>query len=554
MKILRGFFFVLVIFSINAFAQLKNSFSPEQLGKLDSIAVQDVPPNAPGVAIGVVKNGEIVFEKYAGFANLNDNSLIDNSTRFNIASNGKQFTALAVLVLIKEKKLKLSDDIRKFFPNLYPQISKKIIIKNLLNHTSGIRDVYDLWALQGITWWKNSFNNQDVMKMLERQKELNFQPGTKYLYSNTNYILLAEIVSQVSGMTFIEFTNQLFAKLKMPNTSFENDHTKIRGKIGKPYFNFDKWTDYNWIWNVYGDGNIFSTLADQLQWEKIIQTKNNAFLSPDLIEKSQNLPQNSTIRNYGYGLEFGEYKGFPYKFHEGATGAWKATVIRFPNEKLSLVTLTNSGKTIPSDQTRQMADTILGLENQKKTYPTKPEKPGKFTSVEDILGVYQTEDGFTFQFEKRGEDLFLIRFGRNDTKLVRESENIFRQWNDADFKQEFKLNSKGEMEVTSYYTSHAPYTLKRINNDWKGFNYKALEGSFVNNETNVISEVKHISDKKYQIKFANQIRNAILLSPTKLIAENYSIEIINHKKTAITQFFISSDRIQKVRFSRLSNQ
>lgn len=553
MKILIGFFFVLVIFANIAFAQLKNSFSPEQIGKLDSIAVQDVPQNAPGIAVGVVKNGEVIFEKYAGYANLKDNSLIDNSTRFNIASNGKQFTALAVLVLIKDKKLKLSDDIRKFFPDLYPQISKKITIENLLNHTSGIRDVYDLWALQGITWWKKSFNNQDVMKMIEKQKELNFQPGTKYLYSNTNYILLAEIVSKVSGMTFIEFTNQLFTKLNMPNTSFENDYTKIRGKIAKPYFNFDKWTDYNWIWNVYGDGNIFSTLADQLQWEKTIQTKNNTFLSPDLIEKSQKLLQNSTIKNYGYGLEFGEYKGFLYKFHEGATGAWKATVIRFPDENLSLVTLTNSGKTIPSDQTRQMANVILGLENQKNTYLTKPAKSGNFTSVDDILGVYQTENGFTFQFEKRGEDLFLIRFGRNDTKLVRESDNIFQQWNDADFKQEFKLNSKGEMEVTAYYTSHAPYTLRRINSDWKEFNYKALEGKFINNETNVISEIKYISDKKYQIKLANQIRNAILLSPTKFIAENYSIEILKSQKPAITQVFISSDRIRKVRFSRLSN-
>jgi CubicO group peptidase (beta-lactamase class C family) len=551
MKLLTNFFFVLIIFVSIAFAQSKNSFSSEQLNKLDLIATQDVPQNSPGIAVGIVKNGEIIYEKYAGYANLKDNSLIDSSTRFNIASNGKQFTALAILVLIKEGKLKLNDDIRKFFPNLYPEITNKITIENLLNHSSGIRDVYDLWALQGITWWKKTFDNRDAMRLVESQKELNFQPGTKYLYSNTNYILLAEIVSKVSGKTFIEFTNELFTKLTMPNTSFENDYTKIRGKIAKPYFNFDKWTDYNWIWNVYGDGNIFSTMADQLQWEKIIQTEKNAFLSKDLIEKSQSLTPNSTIKNYGYGLEFGDYKGFPYKFHEGATGAWKATVIRFPQEKLSLVTLTNSGKTIPSDQTRQMADVILGLENQKITYPTKPAQAGKFISIDSILGVYQTESDFTFQFEKRGEDLFLIRFGRNDTKLVRDSDNIFRQWNDADFKQEFKLNSKGEMEVTAYYTSHAPYTLKRINSDWSGFDYKALEGKFINNETNVILEVTYISDKNYEVKFADKVGNALLLSPTKLIIDNYSIEISKSAKAAITEFFINSDRIQKVKFSRL---
>lgn len=539
---------IIIIFIIAniTFGQTINSFKQEQLQKLDSIAVQDVPQNAPGIAVGIVKDGKIVYKKYAGYANLKDSQLINESSRFNIASNGKQFTALAILVLARDKKLNLKDDIRKFFPKFYPNISEKITIENLLNHTSGVRDVYDLWSLQGITWWKNSFDNQDVIKLVQEQKELNFKPGTKYLYSNTNYMLLAEIVGKVSGKSFVAFTKELFKKLNMPETSFENDHTKIRGQIAKAYFNFGTWTDYEWIWNVHGDGNNFSTLADQLEWEKIVQTKSNRFLGKDLIEKSQKLTQNSIIKSYGYGLEFGDYKGFSYKFHEGATGAWKATTVRFPSQNISIVTLTNTGKAIPSMQTRQMADVVLGIENTKETFLTKPQAVGSFVSVEDILGIYQNENDFTFQFEKRNDELFLIRFGRNDIKILRESGNVFHQSNDPDFKQEFKRNAKGEMEVTAYYTSHAPYTLRKLNVDWSNFDYKKLEGNFINEETKVVLKFKYLKDKDFEVSYSNKTNKALLISPTKLVMGNYTLEFENN------EILLNSDRIRKVRFKRFN--
>ncbi|MEI7669869.1 MAG: serine hydrolase domain-containing protein [Pseudomonadota bacterium] len=264
---------VFVIANAVSYGQSLNSFTPVQIKLLDSIATQDVPNGAPGIATGIVSNGKIVYEKVAGFANLTDSSLITKDTRFNIASNGKQFTALAILVLIDEKKISLTDDIRKYLPTIYPKLNSKITVENLLNHTSGIRDVYDLWSLQGLTWWEYSFSNKDALELIEKQQELNFNPGTKHLYSNTNYILLTAIVEKVTGKSFVAYTNELFKKLNMPNTSFENDYTKIRGPIAKAYFNFGTWTTYDWIWNICGDGNIFSTLADQLKWEQILQGK-----------------------------------------------------------------------------------------------------------------------------------------------------------------------------------------------------------------------------------------------------------------------------------------
>jgi CubicO group peptidase (beta-lactamase class C family) len=537
-----------LLISAGSYGQTQHTLSDQQIRQLDSISVSDVPKGAPGIASGVVLNGKIVYRKYAGYANLNDSSLIDAQSRFNIASNGKQFTAFAILLLAEQKKLSLHDDIRKFFPKLFSDVTEKISVEHLISHTSGIRDVYDLWALQGITWWKQTLSNTDVLDLLHQQRELNFKPGSTYAYSNSNYILLALIVEKVTGESFVNYTTDMFKKLNMIHTSFESDYQRISGPIARPYFNFDTWFGYNWICNIYGDGNIFSTLEDQLEWEKTIQTKKNAFYSKEIIEKSQQLTPAMYTSQYGYGLEFGNFRNLPYKFHEGSTGAWKATTIRFPNERVSIVTLTNSGKTIPSMQSRQLADVVLNLEQKDKTFRTKPESSGPFVSVNDVVGIYQNEDNFTFTIEKRDTSIFLLRSGRNDTRLEREAANIFHQWNDSDFKQEFTKNEKGELQVTAYYTSHAPYTLIRPLADWSKFDYRALEGSFHNVETDATFTLKYDSQKFYKVVFRGDDALATLVTPDKLIFNNYNLEVLKDSQGKVAALLLSADRIKNVRF------
>lgn len=531
--------------------QAQDYFTPTQVNRLDSIATQDVPKGAPGIATGIVSNGNIVYEKVAGFADLKDSTLITRDTRFNIASNGKQFTAIAILVLIDEKKINLTDDIRKYLPTIYPKLNLKVTIENLLNHTSGIRDVYDLWSLKGLTWWKYTFSNKDVLELIEKQQELNFNPGSKYLYSNTNYILLTAVIEKVMGKSFVAYTNDLFKKLNMPNTSFEDNYKTIRGPIAKAYFNFNTWETYNWIWNVCGDGNIFSTLADQLQWEQILQAKTDNNIKRQIIERSQQLTDNSTIKNYGYGLEFGTYKGLNYKFHEGATGAWKATITRFPSKETSIITLTNTGKSTPNTQTRQMADVVFNLNNDATYIITKPDKVGSFVSDEDMIGIYLTEDNYNFQFEKRDGILYLKRIGRNDVKLEREADNILHQTYDPNFKQEFKRNDKGEMTVTAYYTSHPPYTLTKSISDLTGFKYQSLNGKFINSETNVTVKIKFAGEKSYDIKVGSQkSTKGLLISPTKLLVDNFVLEIEN-MYTRPKMLLLDAGRIERVKFLRV---
>jgi CubicO group peptidase (beta-lactamase class C family) len=512
---------------------------------LDGISTQDVPQNAPGIATAIIQNGAVIYQKYAGYADLTDSTLIQKSTRFNIASNGKQFTALAVLSLINEKKLKLSDDIKKWFPNLFPDIKDKITIQSLLNHTSGIRDCYDLWSLQGYTWWEQSFNNNDVLALIGKQDDLNFQPGTKYLYSNSNYILLALIIEKVSKKTFVQYTNEIFKQLNMPNTSFESDFTKMRGQIARAYFNFDTWITYKWIWNVCGDGNIFSSLEDQIQWEKLLQGKSRATINRKLLLQSQQIIEGSKFKNYGYGLEFGKYKGLDYSFHEGATGAWKATVIRFPKSKISMVTLTNTGKSTPYTQTRQMADVLFELKSEATYLVTKPASIGKYVSENEILGTYLTETDFAFTFEKIDNGLFLKRVGKNDVELEREADNIFHQKYDPAFKQEFTTNSNGEMQVTAYYVNHSPYSLTKAGKLASEFDFNKINGDYINLETNTNITLKHLGGINYEVIFQKDyVTKGLLVSDNKILVDFFSLEFRDGN------LLLNGERVKQVRYIR----
>lgn len=515
--------------------------------KLDAIALQDVPPGGPGIVTGIVQRGQVIYRQFRGLADLGDSSRIGPDTRFNIASNGKQFTALAVLLLVHQGRLSLDADIRQVLPGSLPKITQRITVKQLLTHRSGIRDVYDLLGIQGITWWRQSLDNRQVDSILRQQQDLNQAPGTVYQYSNSNYLLLADIVAKVSGKSFRAFTDSMFRALGMPSTAFEDDHDAIRGPIARPYFNFGTWRGYDWVWDAVGDGNLFSSLRDMLHWESIVQQPAIASFPTAVIAESQLLPEGITA--YGYGLEFGTYKGSPYRFHEGATGAWKATLLRFPGQALSIITATNSGKTIPSMQTRQMADLFLPpLPASPRSTPT----PGPYIDMETLEGVYQNADGFYFRFERRKDDLVLIRDGRNDVRLVRLAGNIFCQANDSAFQQAFEMKPDGSVSVTAYHWSHDPYTLvKPAIAEW---NTPAalIEGSYRNAETGVTLQIREVRGRTAQAILGADTASVVFARPNRLLGGGYQLDWTRPANgRPLPEIFLQMNRVRNLRFTRL---
>ena len=181
----------------------------QDLKEIDHIINKSVENNHPGLGIGIVKNGKVIYEKYRGLSNLQHQIPFSKKTRSNIASTAKQFTALMILDLSMKGKLNLDEDIRKYFPNLYKKVDDEIKIRHLVNHTSGIHEYVNLISQKDKVWWKQvGLDNDKIIELLEEQNELEFSPGTKYNYSNSNYNVLAKLIEKVSGEKFTEYSKK----------------------------------------------------------------------------------------------------------------------------------------------------------------------------------------------------------------------------------------------------------------------------------------------------------------------------------------------------------
>lgn len=543
---------LLTFISFTLAAVSGQALSSEQRQAIDKLVMQDIPTGGPGAAVGIIKNGAIVYEKYAGLADIEGKRPIDANTRFNIASNAKQFTALSVLKLVGEGKLSLEDDIRTYLPKLYPNLKIPITVGQLINHTSGLRDVYHLWSLQGITWWKKTLSNEEALGLLEHQRELNFPPGTEHLYSNSNYMVLTAIIAKVTGQSFKTYSDELFTTLGMPETSFCTDHQVPVPNWARPYFNFDSWTTYEWLSDLYGDGALFSTLPDQLRWEQSIQTGSSPVFTRAEMLTSQR-PIDASVTEYGYGLETGTYRSLPIKYHDGSTGAWKASTLRFPEERLSIVVLNNSGKFGTNYLAKRIADALLEDQLEGREFPLGTEKIGPAVAKKAMLGTYLI-GSFYFRFVERDGQLFLEREGRDAVAIELETGNVYHEIEDPDFKQVFTKDDSGKMQVTAYYPSHNPYTLTAVKTDFSGYDFSALNGTFHNDEIGLTIQLTHKQDEAYRLEVGGQEEIIKMLTPGLLAYQGDPLKVVKNKKGKVTDLLFSDGRIKNLRLQRVENK
>src|SRR2546430_9834733 len=220
-RIGAGFLASVVVFS-GSVAAAGNTADEKKAVAVDEIFVDLTKPGSPGCALGVYRDGKMIYSKGYGLANVEQNVPITPQTVFDIGSTSKQFTAASILLLEKQGKLSINDDVRKYIPELR-DYGKTIKILNLLNHTSGLRDYLELMTLAG-TNIDDVTNDDDALKIIARQKALNFEPGSEWLYSNTGFFLLSVIVKRVSGKTLKDFAAEnIFQPLGMTQTQYRDD-------------------------------------------------------------------------------------------------------------------------------------------------------------------------------------------------------------------------------------------------------------------------------------------------------------------------------------------
>jgi len=330
---------------------------------------------SPGCALAVARDGKTIYEKGYGLANIEENVAITPRTVFDIGSTSKQFTAASILLLEQQGKLSVHDDIRNYIPEI-PDYGHKITILHLLNHTSGLRDYLTLFELAGVNI-DSVTTDDDALRIIARQKALNFEPGSEWLYSNSGFFLLSVIVKRVSGKPLREFAAEnIFEPLQMKQTVFRNEHTQLVANRALAYEPKDGGAGFTLNVSYFeqtGDGAVHTSVEDLLRWDANFYSAKvggREFLVE--IQDPGKLNNGKTL-DYAKGLFVGEYRGLRFVDHGGSWGGYRAQLLRFPEQHFSVACLCNLANANPEKRARQVADVFLGSE-MKGAKPTTESK------------------------------------------------------------------------------------------------------------------------------------------------------------------------------------
>jgi CubicO group peptidase (beta-lactamase class C family) len=356
---------------------------------------------SPGCALAVYRDGKIVYAKGYGLANIEESVAITPQSVFDIGSTSKQFTAASILLLEKQGKLSVNDDVRKHIPEL-PSYGQKITILQLLNHTSGLRDYLSLMELAGINT-DSVTTDADALALITRQKALNFAPGSDFLYSNTGFFLLSVIVQRVSGKSLREFAAEnIFAPLEMTHTQFRDDHAALIANRALAYAERENKDGYMLDVSYFeqtGDGAVHTSVEDLLKWDENFYSPRvggKEFLSE--IQEHGKL-NNGKVLDYAKGLFLQDYRGLHTVSHGGAWGGYRAELLRFPEQHFSVACLCNVGDAGPTRRARQVADIYLGglmkpreSKSKESENKEKSETAVDADQLRDYSGDYWSEE------------------------------------------------------------------------------------------------------------------------------------------------------------------
>ncbi len=409
--------------------------APEQI---DAVFAEYDSTSSPGCSLGIYRGGEIVYARGYGMANLEYGIANTPQSVFRIASTSKQFAAMTMALLAEEGKLSLDDDLRQFFPEM-SDYGHPVTIRHIVHHTSGLRDYLTLAYLAE---WGESYSVEESLDLILRQRRLNFEPGKQWLYSNSNYFLISQIVEKVTGESLRTWAEKhIFAPLGMKHSHFHDDHTRIVPRRASGYSPHDDgWRIDMTTLNHVGDGGVFTTVEDLFLWHQNFADNRLGKGGPELIELVTTAAKldDGESTGYSFGLSIDDYRGVRHVNHGGAFVGYRANTSRFPDHDLGIAVLCNVGTAIPGRLTTQIADLYLadvleprpGDSEQEGTDEEGEEPAGVELSVaqlERFVGSYWQEDDRMFrEILLRDGSLIYSRGGGRDSPLQPLGEDRFQ--------------------------------------------------------------------------------------------------------------------------------
>ena len=530
------------------------------LKKIDSLFTKWNNVNSPGCTVGIVRNDSLIFSKGYGMANLEYAIPNTAATVFHMASVSKQFTAYAIVLLADEGKLHLDDDIRKWLP-WFPDLKEKITIRHLLNHTSGIRDQWQLLAISG-TRLDDVITQDHIVKILGQQQALNFKPGEKYSYSNSGYTMLAEIVKSVSGQTLRAFTDSaIFKPLGMNSTHFHDDYKEIEKNRSYSYNRTDSVHFANSILSYSNAGatSLFTNIPDLSKW--VMNFYNHKVgTQKDIEQLTQKGKLNSGKElTYALGIAVDTYKGWRQYSHSGGDAGYRTYLSVFPDLKMGFMVFSNLGDFNPGAGVYGMADLFIKDSTKKKEEVKKEPRDSLAAILKDtlspkkFLGYYIGEDGLPCTFDMKGSKLYYHIYGENNF-LIKEKNDTFSIPSAPEVKFVFGINAKDT--TVDIFTPDQLYHLKKYVKDTSQTDeiLKKYTGIYYCPELDCKYGII-MKDHHLMLTHAKYKDTKLTLVGSEHLTSDYwwinHLLMIRDGKNNITGFEVNSGRITHLKFNKI---
>lgn len=416
--------------------------------RIDQLFAEWDRPDSPGCALGVIQEGQLVYARGYGMADLEREVPITPASVFDIGSTGKQFTAMIIAILADQGRLSLDDPIQQHLPEM-PDYEQPITLRHLLHHTSGLRDYTDLMGLADMPT-ENTYPEEQLFDLIARQQGLNFRPGQAYLYSNSGYFLLGVIVRRVTGTSLLELIQEhILQPLGMRHTSFNDDYGQVvKGRAlsyapreGGGYRNELS------LCGGFGDGPILSSVEDLFLWDQNFYRNRLGGGGPELLRHMLTPARlnNGQPLGYALGLWLDRYRGRATVSHGGGWAGYRSELVRFPEQSFSVVCLANLSSMAPTRLARQVADIYLAphLEGAGLAPHLPPGTPTEGAGLADALTGEETRPPQSFvltrqEMERRAGFYRSVETGHLWELSIREGKLTARAFDDS-----FELEATG---------------------------------------------------------------------------------------------------------------
>jgi len=513
--------------------------------KIDNLFKNYQGKASPGAIVAVLRGDSLLFLKGYGMANLEYSIANESNTVYYICSLAKQFTAYAVLLLAKEHKLGLDDDIRIYLPWMH-DFGKKITIRNLLHHTSGIRDDLSLLKIGGIS--SNGIISQELaLSTLKRQRTLNFPPGEQMSYSNSNYILLAEIVKAASGKSFRRFTDSaIFEPLHMKHSHFYENPAEIIPDRAVSYTAASPGQYQNSAQNVYtiGDGGLFMPMSDMMLWvQNFFHNKIGTEKDIELLNEKGRLNNGKEVSNTTMNI-----KGWDVLAYNGGLNGYKTFITIYPNSKTGFIVFANNGDDNTYNLMYPLADLFI-TGKQTALSSEQPIPAFKDSSVmRKYSGEYLADDNLYFQFYTDSGKLYLKQGSREP--LIQKTRDTFIY--PGNHRISFVFSAKGNL---TFITPDQQLTMNRydLKRKYTDTELSAYTGAYYCDELDCRYEIvlrdhqlllscNKFPDTYINLWDADNLKNDALLG---------HFNILRNAAHAVTGFEINNGNLMRLYFQKI---